>query len=106
MTTFTMQDLNTRNINDLPTTQEEDEAMDALARLGAGVELKVPVIGISDGGRTVQYQHAPEPQPTLCESTQTLEQILKTIGEQFALLSTVINQVAKAVAINKQGESA
>jgi hypothetical protein len=45
----------------------------------------------------IQYTHggtlgAPEPQPTLCEPTQTLEQILKTIGEQFALLSTVINQ--------------
>lgn len=74
MTTFTMQDL-----NNMPTTPEEDEAMEVLAKLGAGVSLK------QMGEVLPNPQQAPEPQPTL-------EQILKTIGEQFALLSTVISQ--------------
>jgi hypothetical protein len=110
MTTFTMQDL-----NNLPTTPEEDEAMDALAKLGGGIDMKqmfemmggdltgrVPVINISDGGRTVQYttpqfspepQHAPTPQPTLCESTQTdLPSIINNICAQLQLLATVITQ--------------
>jgi hypothetical protein len=69
MTTFTLQDL---TINNLPTTTEEDEAMQALS----------------------EKQHAPVPQPTLCESTQTpdLSTIINTICTQLQLLSTVIKQ--------------
>jgi hypothetical protein len=104
-----------QDLNNLPTTPEEDEAMDALAKLGGGVDLKemftqmgqdltgkVPVLNISDGGRTVQYQsaplqHAPEPQPTLCESTQTptLTDIVNNICTQLQLLSTVIGEQAR-----------
>lgn len=64
MSTFTLQDL------DLPMTAEE--AIKAID----------------------QAQHAELPQPTLGEvlPKPSLEQILKTIGEQFALLSTVITQ--------------
>jgi hypothetical protein len=53
------------NYNALPTTTEEDEAMNAITQASA------------------ELLHKPQPD---------LEQILKTISEQFALLSTVINQ--------------
>ena len=101
MTTFTMQDL---TINNLPTTPEEDEAMKELfEKMGQDLTGRVPVMNISDGGRTVQYttpqfspepQHAPVPQPTLCEPTQTpdLATIINTICTQLQLLSTVISQ--------------
>jgi hypothetical protein len=51
----------------LPTTTEEEEAMNAITQASAEV------------------LHNAQPQPNF-------EQILKTISEQFALLSTVINQ--------------
>jgi hypothetical protein len=51
----------------LPTTTEEEEAMNAITKASAEV------------------LHNAQPQPNF-------EQILKTISEQFALLSTVINQ--------------
>jgi hypothetical protein len=53
------------NYTTLPTTAEEEEAMNAITQASAEV------------------LHKPQPD---------LEQILKTISEQFALLSTVINQ--------------
>jgi hypothetical protein len=53
------------NYTTLPTTTEEEEAMNAITQASAEV------------------LHKPQPD---------LEQILKTISEQFALLSTVINQ--------------
>ena len=76
MTTFTMQDL---TINNLPTTTEEDEAMKEL---------------FEKMGQDLTAQHAPEPQPTLCESTQTpdLSTIINTICTQLQLLATVIKQ--------------
>jgi hypothetical protein len=106
MTTFTIQDLNTSNINNLPTTTEEDEAMKELfEKMGQDLTGRVPVMNISDGGRTVQYttpQHAPVPQPTLCEPTQTqpsqvspeavIDEMLYTIKQSLLLLSTVISQ--------------
>jgi hypothetical protein len=55
------------NYTTLPTTTEEDEAMNAITQASAEV------------------LHNPVAQPDL-------EQILKTISEQFSLLSTVINQ--------------
>lgn len=76
MTTFTMQDL---TINNLPTTTEEDEAMKEL---------------FEKMGQDLTAQHAPVPQPTLCEPTQTpdLSTIINTICTQLQLLSTVISQ--------------
>jgi hypothetical protein len=76
MTTFTMQDL---TINNLPTTTEEDEAMKEL---------------FEKMGQDLTTQHAPVPQPTLCEPTQTpdLATIINTICTQLQLLSTVISQ--------------
>jgi hypothetical protein len=73
MTTFTMQDLNNG-----VATPEEEEALQAMAKLGGGVEIQVE-------------QNAPTPQPTLCESTQTdIPTIINTICTQLQLLSTVI----------------
>lgn len=85
MTTFTMQDLN--QINDLPNTPEEDEAMEALAKLGGGVVLNL----------NREAQHSPTPQPTLCESTQTpsLTDIINNICTQLQLLTTVIGEQAR-----------
>ena len=76
MTTFTIQDL---TINNLPTTTEEDEAMKEL---------------FEKMGQDLTAQHAPVPQPTLCESTQTpdLSTIINTICTQLQLLATVIKQ--------------
>ena len=67
MTTFTMQDL-----NNLPVTKEEDEAMDALSKLGAGVPL----------------WRDPTPLPP----TPTLESIVQNICTQLQLLATVIKE--------------
>jgi hypothetical protein len=91
MTTFTMQDLNTSNINNLPTTTEEDEAMKEL---------------FEKMGQDLTTQHAPVPQPTLCEPTQTpdLATIINTICTQLQLLSTVISQ-SKAQPEGAQGNS-
>jgi hypothetical protein len=71
-----MQDL---TINNLPTTTEEDEAMKEL---------------FEKMGQDLTAQHAPVPQPTLCEPTQTpdLATIINTICTQLQLLSTVISQ--------------
>jgi hypothetical protein len=104
MTTFTLQDLtpaqqeavkqheamhaahqvvNTRSINNLPTTPEEDEAMQALS------EKQFVEYGMNNPLSTsaVEYatQHAPEPQPTLAD-------IISTICTQLQLLTTIINQ--------------
>ena len=74
MTTFTLQDL-----NQLPNTPEEDEAMQLLS----------------------EKQHAPVPQPALCESTQTSqvspEALIEHMVAQFStnlrlLLTTIISQ--------------
>jgi hypothetical protein len=107
MTTFTLQDLtpaqqeavkqheamhaahqvlNTRSINNLPTTTEEDEAMQALS------EKQFVEYGMNNpiSASAIEYatQHAPEPQPTLTD-------IVNNICTQLQLLSTVISQ-AKA----------
>lgn len=75
MSTFTLQDLN------LPTTV--DEAIKTMAEMS-----KVDAVLSSDLGLKIPEMGEVLPNPTL-------ESILKTIGEQFALLSTVITQ-AKA----------
>ena len=82
MSTFTLQDL-TPTANQmgevLPNPQETKTVLDEVRALGQTIADNTRLeaqAGLLD---------APEPQPSL-------EQILKTIGEQFALLSTVINQ--------------
>ena len=93
MTTFTMQDL-----NNLPNTPEEDEAMDALAKLGGNVDLKAVFTQMGSdltGGKSNTFD-APVPQPSgENPHNPDLASVLQTISEQFALLSTVITQ-AKA----------
>lgn len=80
MTTFTLQDL-----NNIPVTKEEEEAMDALSRLGAGVPF-----GYIGEGKTAVFDapqiNAPDPTPP------TLEEIVQNICTQLQLLATVINQ--------------
>jgi hypothetical protein len=80
MTTFTVQDL-----NNIPVTKEEEEAMDALSRLGAGVPF-----GYIGEGKTAVFDapqiNAPDPTPP------TLEGIVQNICTQLQLLATVINQ--------------
>lgn len=88
MTTFTLQDLNTSNINNLPTTPEEDEAMDALAKLGGGVPLNEM---FTQMGKDLTAQHAPTPQPS-GENPHNIGDIINTICTQLQLLATVINQ--------------
>lgn len=104
MTTFTLQDLtpvqqeavkqheamhaayqvvNTRSISNLPTTPEEDEAMQALS------EKQFVEYGMNNPLSTsaVEYatQHAPEPQPTLAD-------IVNNICTQLQLLTTIVSQ--------------
>jgi len=79
MTTFTMQDL-----NNIPVTKEEDEAMDALSRLGAGVP-------IQPNPNAIQYTHGGTlGLPEL--PTPTLETIITNICAQLQLLSSVIKE--------------
>ncbi len=82
MTTFTMQDL-----NQLPVTKEEEEAMDALSRLGAGVPF-----GYVGEGKTAAFDapqiNAPDTTPT----PPTLETIIANICAQLQLLTSVIKE--------------
>jgi hypothetical protein len=106
MTTFTLQDLtpaqqeavkqheamhaayqvlNTRSINDLPTTPEEDEAMKEL---------------FEKMGQDLTARHAPEPQPSaevLHNSNVSPEALIEHMVAQFStslrlLLTTIISQ--------------
>ena len=85
MTTFTMQDLtseqqvaiNTNTINNIPVTKEEDEAMDALSRLGAGVPLPKPEV-------SAEVLHKPD-----------INEIINAISAQLQLLATVIKENAE-----------
>lgn len=77
-------------INEMEVTAEEIEAMDALCRLGAGV----PLLNISDGGRTVQYatpQFSPQPSAESLHKPD-VNVIINNICAQLQLLATVINQ--------------
>jgi hypothetical protein len=82
-----MQDL---TINNLPTTTEEDEAMQDLTRQQAIAHHET----VKQIEEILHTRHAPEPQPILCESTQTpdLSTIINTICAQLQLLSTIISQ--------------
>lgn len=101
MTTFTMQDL-----NNIPVTKEEEEAMDALSRLGAGVPLDVEKLAIESGVLVANkeyttwteydavHQLTKFAQAVVKESNPepTLEGIVQNICTQLQLLATVINQ--------------
>jgi hypothetical protein len=96
MTTFTLQDL---TINNLPTTPEEDEAMDALAKLGGGVALNemFTQMGKDLANHEIAHQQAQQarldavPQPS-AEVLHNIGDIINTICTQLQLLATVINQ--------------
>lgn len=97
MTTFTMQDLNNNGIS----TPEEEEALQAMAKLGAGIVEPVtkeewmaygmsnPLSASVTDENTLNWVKAkldaPDPQPTL-------ESIINSICAQLQLLSTVITQ--------------
>ena len=72
MTTFTMQDL-----NNIPVTKEEEEAMDALSRLGAGVPRPKPEV-------SAEVLHKPD-----------INEIINAISAQLQLLATVIKENAE-----------
>jgi hypothetical protein len=82
MTTFTMQDL-----NNIPVTKEEDEAMDALSKLGAGVPF-----GYIGEGKTAVFDapqvNAPDPTPPKLD----IDEILNAISAQLYLLASVIKE--------------
>lgn len=84
-----MQELN--QYKELPTTIEEEEMFKAMEDM----QLKVPDLGVNAFETPVfsivPPQQAPAPQPTL-------ESVLKTIGEQFALLATVISSTPQPTA--------
>ena len=100
MTTFTLQDLTPE--------QQDTEALQSMAKLGGGVDINVLLdghVGIGKAEAVAKHEamhawtkvvherslDAPEPQPTLCESTQTdIPTIINTICTQLQLLSTVI----------------
>lgn len=91
MTTFTLQDLT-------PITTEENEAMQASAKLGSGVDLGemfTQMGGDLTGGKSNVFEvtpHAPEPQPTCGQPVHNLSDIINTICTQLQLLATVITQ--------------
>jgi hypothetical protein len=120
MTTFTIQDLtpaqqeavkqheamlsaysilNTRSINNLPTTPEEDEAMKELfEKMGQDLTGRVPDLGVNafeTPAFSITPQHAPVPQPSQMGEVlpnPDLSTIINTICTQLQLLATVISQ--------------
>jgi len=89
MTTFTMQDL-----NNIPVTKEEEEAMDALSRLGAGVPLLNPMAEVPPNEDTLSEARQKLTDFVLATTpTQpTLETIIANICAQLQLLSSVIKE--------------
>jgi hypothetical protein len=83
--------LNTRSINNLPTTPEEDEAMQALSeKQFIEYGMNNP---ISAGATDYATQHATTPQPSAeLLHNPDLSTIINTICTQLQLLSTVISQ--------------
>ena len=80
MTTFTMQDL-----NNIPVTKEEEEAMDALSRLATGRPLLDITPTTQDALNNLAVPQADPPKPTL-------ETIITNICTQLQLLATVIKE--------------
>jgi hypothetical protein len=79
-----------QDLNQLPVTKEEEEAMDALSRLGAGVPF-----GYVGEGKTAVFDapqiNAPDTTPT----PPTLETIIANICVQLQLLTSVIKEGQK-----------
>lgn len=108
MTTFTMQDLNNNGV----ATPEEEEALSAMAKLGAGVDVSVLLdghVGVGKAEAIAKHEamhawtkislDAPNPQTTLCESTQTqidpialIDEMMTQFSIKLKLLATVISQ--------------
>jgi len=87
MTTFTMQDL-----NNIPVTKEEDEAMDALSRLGAGV----PFIPEPTTRQTLANMAIPQPEVSAeVLHKPNINEIINAISAQLQLLATVIKENAE-----------
>ena len=82
MTTFTIQDLNTSNINNLPTTPEEDEAMRELFEK----------MGKDLANHEIAHQQAQQARLDAVPPQPTLTDIVNNICTQLQLLSTVISQ--------------
>jgi hypothetical protein len=80
MTTFTMQDL-----NNIPVTKEEEEAMDALSRLATGRPLLDITPTTQDALNNLALPQADPPKPTL-------ETIITNICAQLQLLSSIIKE--------------
>ena len=80
MTTFTMQDL-----NNIPVTKEEDEAMDALSRLATGRPLLDITPTTQDTLNNLAIPQADPPKPTL-------DEIVNAISAQLQLLASVIKE--------------
>ena len=109
MTTFTLQDLtpaqqeavkqheamhaayqvvNTRSINDLPTTPEEDEAMKEL---------------FEKMGQDLTAQHAPTPQPSQVNPEAVIEDMVAKFSISLRLLLTTV--LSQSQAETKAGEN-
>jgi hypothetical protein len=86
MTTFTMQDL-----NNIPVTKEEEEAMDALSRLATGRPLLDITPTTQDALNNLAIPQPPTTKPDL-------DEILNAISAQLYLLASVIKE--------KEGEGA
>jgi hypothetical protein len=86
-----MQDL---TINNLPTTPEEDEAMDALAKLGGGVALNemFTQMGKDLANHEIAHQQAQQARLDAMPQQPTLADIVNTICAQLQLLTTIVAQ--------------
>jgi hypothetical protein len=80
MTTFTMQDL-----NNIPVTKEEDEAMDALSRLATGRPLLDITPTTQDALNNLAIPQPPTTKPDL-------DEIINAISAQLHLLASVIKE--------------
>lgn len=83
--------LNTRSINNLPTTTEEDEAMEALS------EKQFVEYGMNNpiSASAVEYatQHAPEPQPSQVNPEALIDEMVAQLSISLKLLlTTLVNQ--------------
>jgi hypothetical protein len=80
MTTFTMQDL-----NNIPVTKEEEEAMDALSRLATGRPLLDITPTTQDALNNLAIPQPPTTKPDL-------DEIINAISAQLHLLASVIKE--------------
>jgi hypothetical protein len=83
-----------QDLNNIPVTKEEDEAMDALSRLGAGVPLLNPMAEVPPNEDTLSEARQKLTDFVLATTpTQpTLETIITNISAQLQLLASVIKE--------------